>query len=86
MSILDEPVHYTIKVQGEVDERLVNWFGPVEIACQTETGAQAVTTLSGLVADQAALVGLIRHLHGLGIVLLSMERVMPRPQTPREIE
>jgi hypothetical protein len=34
-----------------------------------------VTTFSHIVMDQAGLVGLIRHLHGLGVVLLSVREV-----------
>jgi hypothetical protein len=39
-----------------------------------EESGRVVTTLTGMAADQAELVGLIRHLHGLGIVLLSVEQ------------
>ncbi len=72
-------MHYVIKIAGCVDKGLVDWFGPVTLARAVEDGEQVVTTLSCVVADQAALVGLIRHLHGLGIELLSVQRVAADP-------
>jgi hypothetical protein len=75
MSSLDQQTGYEIKIVGRVDESLVEWFGPVKIvsACVGEDGV--ITTLSAIDIDQAGVVGLIRHLHGLGIVLLSIERI-----------
>ncbi len=78
MPHLDQKAHYVIKTEGDVDSSLVDWFGPVEIASGMQETGETVTTLSGIVADQAGLVGLIRHLHGLGLVLLSIERVRKR--------
>ena len=71
---LDESTRYTIRVQGCVDDALTDWFGPVLTMHERDAAGQAVTTLTGTVADQAALVGLVRHLHALGIVLLTVER------------
>jgi hypothetical protein len=76
MSHLDQHAPYVITVEGHVDETLVDRFGPVNIASVVEDGDRIVSTLSGIVTDQAGVVGLIRHLHGLGIVLLSIERVV----------
>lgn len=74
MSQLDHVVPYTICVEGNIDATLVNWFGPVQISQCCRADGCAMTMLCGQVPDQAALVGLVRHLHGLGIVLLSIER------------
>ena len=74
MTHLEQMTHYTIRVQGSVDESLTDWFGPMQIERSADGSGQPTTTLSGDVADQAALVGLVRHLHGLGIVLLSVEQ------------
>jgi hypothetical protein len=75
MATLDQHAGYLIKIQGSVDSSFFDWFGPFEIASTVEEGEQTVTTLSGFITDQAGLVGLIRHLHGLGFVLLSIERM-----------
>lgn len=74
MSQLDHVVPYTICIEGNIDATLVDWFGPVQISQCCHADGYAMTTLRGQVPDQAALVGLVRHLHGLGIVLLSIER------------
>jgi hypothetical protein len=42
-----------------------------------------VTTFSNVIMDQAGLVGLIRRLHGLGVVLLSV-RQAPEADDPVE--
>jgi hypothetical protein len=82
MSHLDESAGYKIKVEGSVDASLVDWFGPIQIVSMGGDGLMAerwgcpITTLSTYNIDQSALVGLIRHLHGLGIVLLSIERIV----------
>ncbi len=75
MPHLDQKAQYVIKTAGCIDAPLIDWFGPIEIASVVETSGEALTTLSGIVADQAGLVGLVRHLHGLGLVILSIERV-----------
>ena len=74
MSQLDQAVSYTIRIEGSIDDALAGWFGPMQLEPSDGTDGRQITTLSGEVADQAALVGLVRHLHGLGIVLLSIER------------
>jgi hypothetical protein len=74
MAHLDERIRYTITVEGTVDPSLADWCGPLTIAAGQGPSGATVTTLSGIQADQAGLVGIIRHLHGLGIVLLAIER------------
>jgi hypothetical protein len=80
MPRLDEHADYVIKIQGHIDESLADWFGPLNITSVTGEGDRLTTTLSGIVTDQAGLLGLIRHLHGLGIVLLSVERIARQQQ------
>ena len=77
MSHLDQKTNYVIKIQGRIDESLVDWYGPVHMAAAAAGIDGVVTTLSGIATDQAGLVGLIRHLHGLGLALLSVERIAP---------
>lgn len=82
MTCLDQPAQYVIRIVGSIDPSLIDWFGPVEIAREAGHGGIAVTTLSIVVADQAALVGLIRRLHALGIILVSVRRTAPHPEAP----
>ena len=75
MSHLDERTRYTITVEGTIDPSFADWCGPLTIVPSQTPAGVFITTLTGIVADQAALVGLVRRLHGLGIVLLTVERL-----------
>jgi hypothetical protein len=55
---------YRIEVQGRLDESWTSWFDDMTI-----------TTLSGVVADQAALHGLLARIRDLGLPLLSVQRL-----------
>ncbi|RKY23791.1 MAG: hypothetical protein DRJ03_09070 [Chloroflexi bacterium] len=62
---------YQIEVRGQVDENTFNATSPLQIAVvRMDTAA----TLFTICADQSGLIGLIRHLHGRGFVLLSVYR------------
>jgi hypothetical protein len=69
---LDQPATYQIKVPGELDEGWSDWAGKMTIAVERQGGQPPVTTLTGVVADQAALQGLLRRLYSLGLPLVSV--------------
>ena len=69
---LNSQNRYEIKVYGQVDDTWVGWFGEAHAHTEILEDGSQVTAFSGVVMDQAALVGLIRRLHGHGIVLLSI--------------
>ena len=62
---------YHIEVQGQVSENNLNATSPLQMTVVQENTA---TTLFTICADQSGLVGLMRHLHGHGFVLLSVTR------------
>ena len=62
---------YRIKVQGQVDERDLNAMSPLRARL---VQVEPTATLFAIHADQSGLIGLIRHLHGRGLVLLSIDR------------
>jgi hypothetical protein len=64
--------HYEIRVQGVLDARWAAWFEDLKI---TSDGAD--TVISGPVADQAALHGLLAKVRDLGLVLISVRRPGP---------
>jgi hypothetical protein len=68
-----EPWRYRIRAQGHLSERWRHWFDDMEVNITSEAGAE-VTTLTGPVADQAALLGLLQHLYTLGLPLLAVQR------------
>lgn len=62
---------YHIRVRGPVDEADLNAGSPQHLTVAESGPDGALLTFS---ADQAGMVGLIRHLHGLGYVLLAVIR------------
>lgn len=63
---------YRIELRGQVDEREINMMSPIQVTVEPAGGgATPLTTCT----DQAGLIGLLRHLHGLGFVVLAMTRV-----------
>ena len=69
----DQAAVYTIQVQGLIGEHWLNYFDDFEIEVAGEDRS-AITTLTGLVVDQPALLGVLQHLYSLGLVLLRIER------------
>ena len=66
----DEPAIYQIRVKGHLDRKWSDRFDGFTIAAQ----ANDETLLTGSVADQAALHGLLRKIGDLGLPLLSVKR------------
>ena len=62
---------YRIKVKGHLDRRWTEWFGGLTITLEDN----GETLLTGQVADQAALHGLLRKVRDLGLPLISVTRV-----------
>ena len=58
---------YEIQVKGYLDARWTELFEGMNIAWQDN-----VTTISGMVADQAALHGLLARVRDYGLVLISI--------------
>jgi hypothetical protein len=65
---------YHIRLRGQVAEGEINAMSPLEMTVER---ADADATLFRVRTDQSGLVGLLRHLHGLGFVLLSVSRAGP---------
>ncbi|MGW8303112.1 MAG: hypothetical protein ACWGNO_13630 [Desulfobacterales bacterium] len=69
------PTDYRIKLKGRLDPKWSDWFDQMEISTE---GNQ--TILTGSVADQAALHGLLIRIRDLNLPLLSVERIEPIQQ------
>lgn len=61
---------YEIQVKGYLDARWNELFDGMSIARQDN-----VTTISGVVADQAALHGLLARVRDYGLVLISINQI-----------
>jgi len=60
---------YEVRVEGVLDQRWTAWFEGFEIDSD-----DSQTVISGPVADQAALHGLLNMVGDLGLVLISVRR------------
>ena len=65
---------YEIRVEGVLDPRWTAWFEGLAIGSDD---SQTQTVISGPVADQAALYGLLNRVRDLGLVLISVRRLGP---------
>lgn len=65
---------YFIQLGGQVDEGEINAMSPLQM---TLVRADTAATLLTVDTDQSGLIGLVRHLHGLGLTLLSVQYVAP---------
>lgn len=66
---MDDLHSYEIEILGRVDEKDLNAAGPLQIAV-TRTDESATALIAR--TDQSGLIGLLRHLHGRGAVLLAV--------------
>ncbi len=73
---LDQPAVYKIQVQGRLKESWTRWFDGMEIIVNSEPGVVTITTLTGEVADQSALHGVLNRIRDLNIPLISVERIV----------
>ena len=67
------PAGYRLRVEGHLDEHWAAWFDGLTLTHEDD----GTTSLSGVVADQAALHGLLMKVRDLGITLISVEAIDP---------
>jgi hypothetical protein len=67
----DEPGVYQICVGGVLDDRWSDWFDGFTF----DKSSINETVLTGCVADQAALHGLLGKIRDIGLPLISVERI-----------
>ena len=70
MNSLGSPDYYEIRVEAVFDQRWSAWLGGLQVESE---GAQ--TVISGLLADQPALYGLLAKIGDLGLCLISVLRL-----------
>ncbi len=73
---------YQIRLQGHLDRQWTDWFGGLIITLE-ENGD---TLLTGPVADQSALHGLLRRVRDLGMPLLSVNCITPGQADASDID
>ncbi len=70
------PEWYEIHVEGELPIGWSNWFEGLDIRC----GPRGESILSGPMADQAALHGVLAKIRDLNLKLISVSSVSPSAQ------
>jgi len=75
---------YEIKIKGHLDEHWKQWFEGMELGNETngETG-QECTLLTGSIADQPALHGLLAKIRDLNLTLVSVRKMASSDSTNR---
>jgi hypothetical protein len=68
---------YEIRLTGHLDARWAAWFDGLTVSHEGD----GTTLISGPVADQAALHGLLQRVRDLGLPLVSVTRDEPDPPT-----
>jgi hypothetical protein len=63
---------YEITIRGHLDARWESWFDGFTITPTYTADNEAITVLTGSVADQAALYGIVARLRNLGVELVSI--------------
>ena len=77
------PAAYQIQVQGRLSPRWLPWFDDLAITAIPGDDGATITTLSGPIADQAALRGILNKLWDLNLTLLSVTSTHPPPTGPQ---
>jgi len=70
----DQPGQYEIRIKGHLDDKWATWFAGLTIT-RDDTGE---TLLRGPLVDQAALHGVLRKVHDLGLTLIAVNQVDPK--------
>jgi hypothetical protein len=77
--LFDLPGRYRIRVHGRLSASWADRLGDMAISVKQAASQQPVTTLTGEVIDQAALMGVLNSLYDMGFPLLKVERLEPPP-------
>jgi hypothetical protein len=68
---MNEPEVYEIRVEGHLDDEWAEWFDGLSITREED----GTSVLTGPIADQSALHGLLVKIHGMALRLLSLQRI-----------
>ena len=77
--VFDTPANYRVRVLGPMDKRRSEVLCGMGISSTRRQGGPIITTLTGELVDQAALVGVLNSLYDMGYPLLKVERLGPPP-------
>ncbi len=68
---------YKIIVRGKLDESWSRWFSGLSVNSDYPEPETSITTLQGIVVDQAALRGILTRLWDLNLEIISIKQIIP---------
>jgi len=77
-----EAGRYEIRLAGHLDAHWAAWFDGMTVRRETD----GITVISGPIADQAALHGVLHRVRDLGLPLISVTRMEPEKAAVTGIE
>jgi len=77
--LISHPAVYRIRVLGRMDPKWSGYLQGMTVSVFEEKDQKAFTELSGLLLDQAALMGVLQQLYNRNIPLLSVECIGAGP-------
>ena len=77
---------YQIRIEGRLNTKWADWFGAMTISVEERDDRPPVTTLTGRIADQAALRGVLAQIFDLNLALISVVPVDPDPDILASVE
>jgi len=73
-----EPATYRISIMGTLDKKWSDYCGGMTIEHDIALNQYPMTTLTGILADQSALIGILNSLYDMGCPIISVECVEAR--------
>ena len=73
-----EPATYRISILGTLDKKWSDYCGGMTIEHDIVLNQYPITTLTGILADQSALIGVLNSLYDMGCPILTVECVEAR--------
>lgn len=71
------PQIYQIEIQGHLDPSWSEWFNNLQVVSHQCTTGTSRTTLTGVIADQPALRGILGKMWDLNLTIVSIYRIEP---------
>ena len=73
------PAGYQLRIDGHLDQRRSAWFGDLTLTHESD----GMTSLSGAIADQAELHGLLMEIRDLRVTPISVQVIDPPDKATR---
>jgi hypothetical protein len=78
-----DPAVFSIRINGQLSRSWSEYFSAQSMSVEVDEAGHSSTTLISEPVDQAALVGMINHLNGMGLPVVSVECVQTAVENER---